>query len=130
MFGMTIADTTTWLWFFSRAMVVVSEPYDFILDYHHLINYVVSMPFGSTEQLGYSSTITKVAVPLKADPARYCIQGWSIRKFSNPKCTECALKDFWIPLDSQMKSEIQEDIFQRIEPNDPAARENPDLYKQ
>ncbi|KAK0204511.1 hypothetical protein DFS33DRAFT_1423771 [Desarmillaria ectypa] len=31
MFGMTIANTMTLFWFFSRAMIVVSEPFDFIL---------------------------------------------------------------------------------------------------
>ncbi|KAK0206261.1 hypothetical protein DFS33DRAFT_1452373 [Desarmillaria ectypa] len=61
------------------------------------------MSFGCTEELGYDSTITRVAVPLK---------------------------DFWIPLDSRTESDIQKDIFQRIEANDPAARENPSLYKQ
>ncbi|KAK0200485.1 hypothetical protein DFS33DRAFT_161632 [Desarmillaria ectypa] len=144
MFGMTIANTTTWLWFFSRAMVVVSEPFDFILEYCRLINYVVSMSFGCTEQLGYDSTITRVAVPLKAE-ARYCIQYdyringetyrtveclssfrasgilsratrvWSVRKLGDQTCPECALKDFCIPLDSQTESEIEKDIFQHIE---------------
>ncbi|KAK0468065.1 uncharacterized protein EV420DRAFT_444285 [Desarmillaria tabescens] len=160
MFGMTIANTTTRLWFFSRAIVLVSEPFDLILEYRHLIHYVVSMSFGSTEDLGYDSSITRVAVPLKASPARYRIQYdylidgetyrtveclssfrasyissratrvWTVRKLGDRKNQECALKDCWIPLASRMESEIQKDIFERIEANDPEAKKDPSLYKQ
>ncbi|PBK58250.1 hypothetical protein ARMSODRAFT_900654, partial [Armillaria solidipes] len=74
MFGMTIANTTTRLWYFSRARVLVSEPFNFITQYHHLIHHIVSMSFGSTEDLGYDSSITRVAIPLTGSPARYRIQ--------------------------------------------------------
>ncbi|KAK0440759.1 hypothetical protein EV421DRAFT_2036642 [Armillaria borealis] len=160
MFGMTIANTTARLWYFSRARVLVSEPFNFISYYRHLIHYIVSMSFGSTEDLGYDSSITRVAIPLTGGPAGsriqydYAIDGetyrtveclssfrasgimsratrvWTVRKLGDWKKRECALKDFWIPLDSKTESEIQQDIFKRIEEKDPDAKKNPTLYKQ
>ncbi|PBK89243.1 hypothetical protein ARMGADRAFT_970273, partial [Armillaria gallica] len=160
MFGMTIANTTTRLWYFSRARVLMSEPFNFISDHRQLIHYVVSLSFGSTEDLGYDSSITRVAVPLTDGPTRYRIQYdyaidgetyrtveclssfrasriispatrvWTVRKLGDEKKQECALKDFWIPLDSKMESEIQQDIFKRIEEKDPDAKKDPTLYKR
>ncbi|KAK0440753.1 hypothetical protein EV421DRAFT_2020203 [Armillaria borealis] len=160
MFGMTIANTTTRLWYFSRAMVLVSEPFNFISDHRLLIHYIVSMSFGSTEDLGYDLSITRVAIPLPGDPDPYRIQYdyvidgetyrtveclssfrasgiisratrvWTVRKLGDWKKQEYALKDFWIPLDSRTESEIQQDIFKRIEEKDPDAKKNPTLYKQ
>ncbi|KAK0475131.1 hypothetical protein IW261DRAFT_1647127 [Armillaria novae-zelandiae] len=160
MFGMTIANTTTRLWYFSRARVVVSESFNFITEYRHLIHYIVSMSFGSTEALGYDSSITRVAVPLTGDPARFRIQYdyvidgetyrtveclssfrasgiisratrvWTVRKLGDKTKQEWALKDFWIPLDGKMESEVQQDIFKRIEEKDPDAKNDPTLYRQ
>ncbi|KAK0245211.1 hypothetical protein EDD85DRAFT_963961, partial [Armillaria nabsnona] len=160
MFGMTIANTTTRLWYFSRARVVVSEPFNFILEYRHLIHYIVSLSFGSTEDLGYDSSITRVAVPLAGGPAHYRIQYdyvidgqtyrtveclssfrasgiisratrvWTVRKLGDKTKQEYALKDSWLPLDSKTESEIQQDIFKRIEEKDPDAKKDPMLYKQ
>ncbi|KAK0197924.1 hypothetical protein F5146DRAFT_1116901 [Armillaria mellea] len=160
MFGMTIANTTTRLWYLSRARVVVSEPFNFISEYRHLIHYIVSMSFGSTEDLGYDSSITRVAVPLTESSASYRIQYdyaigggkyrtvkclssfrasgiisratrvWTVRKLGDKTKQEYALKDFWIPLDGKMESEIQQDIFKRIEENDPDAKKDPLRYKQ
>ncbi|PBK77621.1 hypothetical protein ARMSODRAFT_1010272 [Armillaria solidipes] len=55
---------------------------------------------------------------------------WSVRKLSDEMFPECALKAFWIPLDSRTEGKIQKGIFQRIEAKDPATRENPEFYKQ
>ncbi|PBK89234.1 hypothetical protein ARMGADRAFT_1083778 [Armillaria gallica] len=160
MFGMTIANTTTRLWYFSRARVLVSEPFNFITQYRHLIHYIVSLSFGSTEDLGYDSSITSVAIPLTDGPTRYRIQYdyvidgetyrtveclssfrasriispatrvWTVRKLGDEIQQEYALKDFWIPLDKKTESEIQQDIFKRIEEKDPDAKKDPTLYKQ
>ncbi|KAK0245204.1 hypothetical protein EDD85DRAFT_963921 [Armillaria nabsnona] len=160
MFGMTIANTTTRLWYFSRAMVLVSEPFNFITEYRHLIHYIVSMSFGSTEDLGYDSSITRIAIPLTDGTIRYRIQYdyaiygqtyrtveylssfrasriispatrvWIVRKLGDEKKHQYALKDFWMPLDSRTESEIQQDIFKRIEEKDPDAKKDPTLYKQ
>ncbi len=82
------------------------------------------MSFGSTEDLGYDSSITRVAIPLTDGPVReriqydYKIDGetyrtveclssfrasriispatrvWTVRKLGDEKKQECALKDF------------------------------------
>ncbi len=118
------------------------------------------MSFGSTEDLGYDSSITSVAIPLTDGPTRYRIQYdyvidgetyrtveclnsfrasriispatrvWTVRKLGDEIQQEYALKDFWIPLDSKTESEIQQDIFKRIEEKDPDAKKDPTLYKQ
>ncbi|KAK0232688.1 hypothetical protein IW262DRAFT_1303335 [Armillaria fumosa] len=161
MFGMTIANTTTRLWYFSRARVVVSESFNFITEYSHLIHYIVSISFGSTEALGYDSSITRVAVPLTGSLAssyriKYdcvidgetyrtveCLSSfrasgivsratrvWTVRKLGDKTKQEWALKDFWIPLDGKMESEIQQDIFKRIEEKDPDAKNDSPRYRQ
>ncbi|KAK0197923.1 hypothetical protein F5146DRAFT_1116900 [Armillaria mellea] len=107
MFGMTIANTTTRLWYFSRAMVLVSKPFNFISEYRHIIHYIVSS--------GIISHATRV---------------WTVRKLGDEKRQEYALKDFWIPLDTRTESEIQQDIFKRIEEKDPDAKKDPTVYKQ
>ncbi|KAK0432348.1 uncharacterized protein EV420DRAFT_1490010 [Desarmillaria tabescens] len=134
MFGMTIANTTTRLWFFSRAMVLGSQPFNFVLEYHHLINYVVSMSFVSTEQLGYDFTITRVAVPLKASPARYRIQYDYLIDGETYRTVEC-LSSFRASRILSRATRVWTvrklgDRKKQQESNDPEAKKDPSVYKQ
>ncbi|KAK0243020.1 hypothetical protein EDD85DRAFT_313071 [Armillaria nabsnona] len=74
MFGTTIEDTNTRFWFFSRAIVLTSESFNFIEEYTHLIEYVLALSFATPEELGYDMSVTRVAYPVDDDPSGYTIQ--------------------------------------------------------
>ncbi|KAK0230517.1 hypothetical protein IW262DRAFT_1306647, partial [Armillaria fumosa] len=149
MFGMTIENTTTRFWFFSRAIVLVSEPFNFIKEYKHLIRYVLSLSFATTEELGYDLSVTRVAYPLVASPSEHTIQYdyhiggdtyrtmeclssfrasglpsratrvWTVCQINDKKHSKYALKDVWVPSDAKTELEIQLEIFGSIEKNHP-----------
>ncbi|KAK0491267.1 hypothetical protein IW261DRAFT_1436697 [Armillaria novae-zelandiae] len=149
MFGMTIENTTTRFWFFSRAIALVSEPFNFIKDYTHLIRYVLSLSFATTEELGYDLSVTRVAYPLPANPSEHTIQYdyhiggktyrtveclssfrasgllsratrvWTAYQINDPQHRKRALKDVWAPSNAQTELEIQLEIFKSIEKNHP-----------
>ncbi|KAK0480485.1 hypothetical protein EDD18DRAFT_1363656 [Armillaria luteobubalina] len=149
MFGTTIENTTTRFWFFSRAIVLVSESFNFIKDYTHLIHYVLSLSFATAEELGYDMSVTRVAYPLAAKPSELTIQYdyrtgggtyrtveclssfrasgllsratrvWTVCQLNDKKHRKCALKDVWVPSSAQTELEIQQEIFKSIEENHP-----------
>ncbi|KAK0216129.1 hypothetical protein IW262DRAFT_1398178 [Armillaria fumosa] len=149
MFGTTIENTTTRFWFFSRAIVLVSESFNFIKDYTHLIHYVLSLSFATAEELGYDMSVTRVAYPLAANPSEHAIQYdyrigggtyrtveclssfrasgflsratrvWTVCQINDKKHRKCALKDVWVPSGAQTELEIQQEIFKSIEENHP-----------
>ncbi|KAK0499828.1 hypothetical protein EDD18DRAFT_1442434 [Armillaria luteobubalina] len=149
MFGTTIEDTNTRFWFFSRAIVLTSEPFNFIEQYTHLIEYVLSLSFGTAEELGYDMSIDRVAYPLAKDSSEYTIQYqyrvgektyrtieclssfrasgllsratrvWRVFQLDDPDHQERALKDVWIPSDAKTEFDIQQEIFHSIEGNRP-----------
>ncbi|KAK0491261.1 hypothetical protein IW261DRAFT_77791 [Armillaria novae-zelandiae] len=149
MFGMTIENTTTRFWFFSRAVAFVSEPFNFIKDYTHLIRYVLSLSFATTEELGYDLSVTRVAYPLAANSSKHIIQYnyhiggstyrtvdclssfrasgllsratrvWAVCQINNKKHPKYALKDVWVPSDAKTELEIQGEIFSSIEKHHP-----------
>ncbi|KAK0461953.1 uncharacterized protein EV420DRAFT_1330968 [Desarmillaria tabescens] len=149
MFGTTIENTSARFWFFSRAIVLTSEPFNFIKDYTHLIRYVLSLSFATEEELGYDLSVTRIAYPLDENPSAHTIQYdyrvgentyrtieclssfrasgllsratrvWRVRQLNDPDHRECALKDVWIPSDAKTELEIQQEIFRSIEENCP-----------
>ncbi|KAK0453895.1 hypothetical protein EV421DRAFT_1767130 [Armillaria borealis] len=149
MFGTTIENKTARFWFFSRAIVLVSESFDFIKDYTHLIRYVLSLSFATAEELGYDMSVTRVAYPLAANPSEHIIQYdyhiggktyrtvkclssfrasgllsratrvWTVCQINDKKHPTCALKDVWVPSNAQTELEIQREIFSSIEENHP-----------
>ncbi|PBK69877.1 hypothetical protein ARMSODRAFT_1018617 [Armillaria solidipes] len=149
MFGTTIENTTARFWFFSRAIVLVSQSFDFIKDYTHLIRYVLSLSFATAEELGYDMSVTRVAYPLAANPSEHIIQYdyhiggktyrtvkclssfrasgllsratrvWTVCQINDKKHPTCALKDVWVPSNAQTELEIQREIFSSIEENHP-----------
>ncbi|KAK0190699.1 hypothetical protein F5146DRAFT_1137526 [Armillaria mellea] len=149
MFGTTIENTTTRFWFFSRAIALVSEPFDFIKEYTHLIRYVLSLSFATAEELGYDMSVTRVAYPLAANSSAHAIQYdyhiggntyrtveclssfrasglvsratrvWTVCQLDDKKHRKCALKDVWVPSDAKTELEIQQEIFSSIEKHHP-----------
>ncbi|KAK0499820.1 hypothetical protein EDD18DRAFT_1152744 [Armillaria luteobubalina] len=149
MFGTMIENTTTRFWFFSRAIVLVSEPFNFIKDYTHLIHYVLSLSFATAEELGYDMSVTRVAYPLTTNSSKHAIQYdyqigsdtyrtveclssfrasgllsratrvWTVCQINDKKHRRCALKDVWVPSSAQTELEIQLEIFKSIEENHP-----------
>ncbi|KAK0486226.1 hypothetical protein IW261DRAFT_1416033 [Armillaria novae-zelandiae] len=149
MFGTTIENRTARFWFFSRAIVLVSESFDFLKDYTHLIRYMLSLSFAKPEELGYDMSVTRVAYPLAENPSEhaiqydYCIDGktyrtvkclssfrasgllsratrvWTVCQIKEEGHPLCALKDVWIPSNAQTELEIQQEIFHSIEQNHP-----------
>ncbi|KAG7444522.1 uncharacterized protein BT62DRAFT_1077837 [Guyanagaster necrorhizus] len=147
MCGMTIENTMTRFWFFSRAIVLVSEAFDFIKDCAFLMHYILSLSFGTEEELGYDLSVTRVAHPVDEDPSLHIIQYdyrigrdiyrtvqdlnsfratslvsratqvWNVRHLNDPQCPKRALKDVWIPSDARTELEIQQDIFGSIKKN-------------
>ncbi|KAK0226339.1 hypothetical protein IW262DRAFT_1457573 [Armillaria fumosa] len=149
MFGTTIENRTARFWFFSRAILLVSEPFDFLKDYTHLIHYVLSLSFATPEELGYDMSVSRVAYPLAENPSEHAIQYeyridgktyrtvkclssfrasgllsratrvWTVCKIKEKGHPLCALKDVWIPSNAQTEHEIQQEIFDSIEKNHP-----------
>ncbi|KAK0206729.1 hypothetical protein DFS33DRAFT_1316735 [Desarmillaria ectypa] len=149
MFGATIENTSARFWFFSRAIVLTSESFNFIKDYTHLIHYVLSLSFATEEELGYDLSVTRVAYPLDENPSVHTIQYdyrvgentyrtieclssfrasgllsratrvWRVRQLNDPEYRECALKDVWVPSDAKTELEIQQELFRSIEENCP-----------
>ncbi|KAK0195828.1 hypothetical protein F5146DRAFT_951483 [Armillaria mellea] len=149
MFGMTIENKTARFWFFSRAIVLVSQSFDFLKDYTHLIRYVLSLSFATAEELGYDVSVTRVAYPLASNPSEHTIQYdylicgktyrtvkclssfrassllsratrvWTVCQIKEEGQPLCALKDVWVPSNAQTELEIQLEIFHSIEENHP-----------
>ncbi|KAK0190707.1 hypothetical protein F5146DRAFT_1000692 [Armillaria mellea] len=145
MFGTTIENTTTRFWFFSRAIALVSEPFDFIKEYTHLVRYVLSLSFATAEELGYDMSVTRVAYPLAANSSAHAIQYdyhiggntyrtveclssfrasgllsratrvWTVCQIDDKNHRKCALKDVWVPSNAKTELEIQQEIFSSIE---------------
>ncbi|KAL0065090.1 hypothetical protein AAF712_007926 [Marasmius tenuissimus] len=59
-FGLTILDASTRLWFFSRAISFVSDPFDFIKDPKPLIHFILATSFASKDEMGYDLTVERV----------------------------------------------------------------------
>ncbi|KAK0499818.1 hypothetical protein EDD18DRAFT_1249829 [Armillaria luteobubalina] len=153
MFGTTIENTTTRFWFFSRAVVLVSEPFNFIKDYTHLIRYVLSLSFATTEELGYDMSVTRVAYPHPENPSEHAIQYdyhiggktyrtveclssfrasgllsratrvWTVYQIDDPQHRKRALKDVWVPSSAPTELEMQREILKGIEKNHPEISE-------
>ncbi|KAK0190451.1 hypothetical protein F5146DRAFT_1223342 [Armillaria mellea] len=153
MFGTTIEDTTTRFWFFSRAVVLTSESFNFIEEHTHLIEYVLALSFATAEELGYDMSVGRVAYPLTTDSSEYTIQYdyrvgektyrtidclssfrakglvsratrvWRVFQLGHPCQQEYALKDVWLPSNAKTEPEIQQDIFDSIEKNNPGIGE-------
>ncbi|KAK0494825.1 hypothetical protein EDD18DRAFT_1076530, partial [Armillaria luteobubalina] len=149
MFGTTIENRTARFWFFSRAIVLVSESFDFLKEYTHLIHYVLSLSFATAEELGYDMSVTCVAYPLAANPSEHAIQYdyrigdktyrtvnclslfrasgllsratrvWAVCQIEEEGHPLCVHKDVWIPSNAQTEREIQQEIFDSIEKNHP-----------
>ncbi|KAG7448240.1 uncharacterized protein BT62DRAFT_1074735 [Guyanagaster necrorhizus] len=141
MFSATITNTTTRLWYFSRAFVLISTTFDFIYDYKHLIHYVISMSFGSLEDLGYDTSTVRIAIPIDngekyriqydyliGDEVCRTVEVWRVRKLSDANGQAFALKDVWIPLDPASEIDIQKRIFHLID--EQSAQTDPSLYKK
>ncbi|KAK0190693.1 hypothetical protein F5146DRAFT_1045365 [Armillaria mellea] len=145
----SIHNTTTRFWFFSRAIALVSEPFNFIKEYTHLIRYVLSLSFATTEELGYDMSVTRVAYPLAANSSAHTIQYdyhiggntyrtvdclssfrasgllsratrvWTVCQINEEGHPQYALKDVWVPSNAKTELEIQGEIFSSIEKHHP-----------
>ncbi|KAL5512617.1 hypothetical protein ACEPAG_3270 [Sanghuangporus baumii] len=60
-FGITIENTNMRLWFCSRAIMVVSEAFNFITQHEILVHVFLSLAFASKPELGWDPTIRVVA---------------------------------------------------------------------
>ncbi|PBL02171.1 hypothetical protein ARMGADRAFT_242215 [Armillaria gallica] len=77
MFGITIANTTVRLWYFSRAVVFVSSPFNFISftqEHKHFIYYIISMSFGNLQDLGYDTSVVRPTFPINTSKKKYRVQ--------------------------------------------------------
>ncbi|KAF9230900.1 hypothetical protein BU15DRAFT_83049 [Melanogaster broomeanus] len=61
-FGVTIENTQVRLWFTSRTVTVVSEPFNFFTDIDNLIYLFCSLIFANDVELGWDPTIERVLV--------------------------------------------------------------------
>ncbi|KAK0461954.1 uncharacterized protein EV420DRAFT_1665595 [Desarmillaria tabescens] len=125
MFGTTIENATARFWFFSRAIVLVSESFNFVKDCNHLFQHVLSLSFATEEEPGYDLSVTRIAYPLDENPSAHIIQ-YDYRVGENTYRTiECLtsfrasglLSNVWIPSDAKTELEIQQEIFRSIEEN-------------
>ncbi|PBK72876.1 hypothetical protein ARMSODRAFT_704111 [Armillaria solidipes] len=140
MFGITIANTTTRLWYFSRTVVLMSSPFNFISEHNHFIYYVISMSFGSLQDLGTDTSVVRLATPIDANKKKYRVQyDYLGNTYRTPECLsplrpsgfvfratrarevrklgdggEFVLQDVWIPLSAV---EIQKRVSHLIERN-------------
>ncbi|KAK0440942.1 uncharacterized protein EV420DRAFT_1769154 [Desarmillaria tabescens] len=124
MFGTTIENTQASFWFFSRAIILVSESFNFIKDYTHLIHYILSLTFATEEELGFDLSNTYRTVECLSSfrtnsVATRATRVWKAFQLNDPQYRERALKDVWIPSDAKTELEIQQDISRSIEENEP-----------
>ncbi|PBK84957.1 hypothetical protein ARMGADRAFT_1036669 [Armillaria gallica] len=126
MVGTTIEDMNTWFWFFSQAIVLTSESFNFIEDYTHLIEYVLNLSFATAEEPSHNMSVTHVTCPVDEEPSGYMIQydyhalecGWFARLMTITT-PQCVLKDVWVPFGTKTEFKIQQEIFQSIKENSP-----------
>ncbi|KAK0190698.1 hypothetical protein F5146DRAFT_1195064 [Armillaria mellea] len=108
MFGMTIENTTARFWFFSRAIVLVSESFDFMKVIVNLILrvYAYPLPTNTSEHIihGPLSRATRV---------------WTVCQINDLQYRKRVLKDVWIPAHAKTELEIHQEIFCSIEKHHP-----------
>ncbi|PSS31966.1 hypothetical protein PHLCEN_2v2268 [Hermanssonia centrifuga] len=57
-FGFTIENTSMRLWWCNRELVVVSNPFNFVLDHLNFVRFILGMLFSSETELGWDPTMT------------------------------------------------------------------------
>ncbi|KAJ3555180.1 hypothetical protein NM688_g2718 [Phlebia brevispora] len=62
-YAFTVEDATMRLWYCDRSQVVVSDPFNFVLDCRVLLHFVLAVSFAAVHQLGWDPTM----VPLSID---------------------------------------------------------------
>ncbi|KAJ3559785.1 hypothetical protein NM688_g130 [Phlebia brevispora] len=60
MYGFTAEDSTMRLWYWDRAQILASEPFDFTKDWRTLFQFLLSVMFAEHHQVGYDPTITVI----------------------------------------------------------------------
>ncbi|KAI5114952.1 hypothetical protein M0805_000808, partial [Coniferiporia weirii] len=134
-FGITVENTNMRLWFSSRAVIMVTEAFNFIEDHSTLTHILLSLAFATKAELGWDPTIT---VSTKGRVRTYHIEvdgevydtvgvladsgldmaGRATRVFKVTKegsKTELVLKDVWLDDNQGLEHSIYDDLFSDIE---------------
>ncbi|KAL5485717.1 hypothetical protein ACEPAI_6758 [Sanghuangporus weigelae] len=136
-FGITIEDTNMRLWFSSRAVMAVSEPFNFITQPELLIHVFLSLAFASKTELGWDPTIrvvdpdaSKRVYQIEVDGTWYEVlevlsdfgadavisratRVYKVKSLDTGKTY--VLKDVWVEDDRDLEHEIYNKILAAVE---------------
>ncbi|KAJ7625037.1 hypothetical protein DFH06DRAFT_1229672 [Mycena polygramma] len=151
-FGVTLDEAQMRIWFFSRSEGLVSSPFDCLTEVSALIHIFVGLPFGTPEQLGYDTTmsrfvddagsaqlkitvaesvyITKNLLSERADEVcGRTTRVWEAYREDDPERTSVALKDLWTFVDAVQEGSQLLELHDKLQSlADPATPRPPAEY--
>ncbi|THH03742.1 hypothetical protein EW145_g6041 [Phellinidium pouzarii] len=136
-FGITIENNNTRLWFCSRAVMMVSKPFNFRKDLKTLTRVFLSFAFASKTELGWDPTVSVSiengirvyhftmddevfsTVKVMSDVGADAVIGRASRVFKVKRSdgTLAILKDVWVDDDRELEHVLHEQILDDVEKN-------------